>query len=233
MNDGLVLGQDSNFGPFLLRNTCYCSSLEVARDPIQSSRPKLTKHQRQLLPGNSPRPSAATPAPFIPVVPVSTSRSSITPSELAVRLPNGVRLEWSALAPEQLAQVLQLGFRQFLMRGLANVRNEWTLVCLAWNLKRMAVLRPQQENSTGALQFHGQAIRFQAENRQSLPSAEITSSGELKPDRLLGKQSGVRVSPAGHVRCGVEPPKTLRPLPATSLSQVSFIFRGGGNPHDL
>jgi transposase len=36
-----------------------------------------------------------------------------------------------------------LGFRQFLTRGLANVRNEWTLVCLAWNLKRMAVLRLQ------------------------------------------------------------------------------------------
>ena len=35
-----------------------------------------------------------------------------------------------------------MGFRQFLLRGLANVRNEWTLVCLAWNLKRMAVLRP-------------------------------------------------------------------------------------------
>lgn len=36
-----------------------------------------------------------------------------------------------------------LGFRQFLTRGLANVQNEWTLVCLAWNLKRMAALRPQ------------------------------------------------------------------------------------------
>jgi transposase len=36
-----------------------------------------------------------------------------------------------------------LGFRQFLTRGLANVRNEWNLVCLAWNLKRMAALRPQ------------------------------------------------------------------------------------------
>jgi len=34
-----------------------------------------------------------------------------------------------------------LGFRQFHLRGLANVTNEWTLVCLAWNLKRMAVLR--------------------------------------------------------------------------------------------
>lgn len=36
-----------------------------------------------------------------------------------------------------------MGFRQFLLRGLENVRNEWTLVCLAWNMKRMAVLRPQ------------------------------------------------------------------------------------------
>lgn len=35
-----------------------------------------------------------------------------------------------------------LGFRQFLTRGLENVKNEWTLVCLAWNVKRMAVLRP-------------------------------------------------------------------------------------------
>lgn len=37
-----------------------------------------------------------------------------------------------------------MGFRQFLTRGLDNVRNEWTLVCLAWNLKRMAKLRPMK-----------------------------------------------------------------------------------------
>ncbi len=36
-----------------------------------------------------------------------------------------------------------MGFRQFLTRGLDNVQGEWTLVCLAWNLKRMAVLRLQ------------------------------------------------------------------------------------------
>jgi len=32
-------------------------------------------------------------------------------------------------------------FRQFSLRGLAGVRGEWGLVCLAWNLKRMNVLR--------------------------------------------------------------------------------------------
>jgi transposase len=31
-------------------------------------------------------------------------------------------------------------FRQFLLRGIAAVRGEWSLVCLAWNLKRMNVL---------------------------------------------------------------------------------------------
>jgi hypothetical protein len=30
-----------------------------------------------------------------------------------------------------------LGFKQFLLRGLANVSTEWTLVCLAYNLKRL------------------------------------------------------------------------------------------------
>ena len=34
-------------------------------------------------------------------------------------------------------------FRQFLLRGLAHVSHELTLVCLAWNFKRMAMLRPK------------------------------------------------------------------------------------------
>ena len=34
-------------------------------------------------------------------------------------------------------------FRRFSLRGLKKVTGEWTLICLAWNLKRLAVLRPQ------------------------------------------------------------------------------------------
>jgi len=30
-----------------------------------------------------------------------------------------------------------MGFRQFLLRGLDNVRGEWSLVTMAWNMKRM------------------------------------------------------------------------------------------------
>ncbi len=41
-----------------------------------------------------------------------------------------------------------MGFRLFSLRGLQKVTGEWTLVCLAWNLKRMAVLRPNCAGST-------------------------------------------------------------------------------------
>jgi len=34
-----------------------------------------------------------------------------------------------------------LGFRQFLLRGLASVSGEWGLVCIGWNIKRLHVLR--------------------------------------------------------------------------------------------
>ncbi|MFZ3042468.1 MAG: transposase, partial [Thiobacillus sp.] len=39
-------------------------------------------------------------------------------------------------------------FRQFMLRGLVNVGNEWRLVCLAWNLKRLAVLHSQSVQRT-------------------------------------------------------------------------------------
>ena len=37
-----------------------------------------------------------------------------------------------------------LGFRQFHLRGLQAVSGEWTLVSMAWNLKRMFVLQQQK-----------------------------------------------------------------------------------------
>ena len=33
-----------------------------------------------------------------------------------------------------------MGFRRFHVRGLEEVNGEWTLTCLAWNLKRMHAL---------------------------------------------------------------------------------------------
>jgi Transposase DDE domain len=44
--------------------------------------------------------------------------------------------------PEPVFGIIKsvLGFRQFLLRGTDNVRGEWNLVTMAWNMKRMFVL---------------------------------------------------------------------------------------------
>ncbi len=44
--------------------------------------------------------------------------------------------------PEPVFGIIKsaLGFRQFLLRGLDHVRGEWSLVTMAWNVKRMFVL---------------------------------------------------------------------------------------------
>jgi hypothetical protein len=45
--------------------------------------------------------------------------------------------------PEPVFGIIKsvLGFRQFLLRGLDKVKGEWSLVTMAWNLKRMFALK--------------------------------------------------------------------------------------------
>jgi hypothetical protein len=44
--------------------------------------------------------------------------------------------------PEPVFGIIKsaLGFRQFLLRGLDKVRGEWSLLIIAWNMKRMFAL---------------------------------------------------------------------------------------------
>ena len=46
--------------------------------------------------------------------------------------------------PEPVFGIIKsvLGFRQFSMRGLAKARGEWSLVTMAWNIKRLFALAP-------------------------------------------------------------------------------------------
>jgi hypothetical protein len=46
--------------------------------------------------------------------------------------------------PEPVFGIIKsvLGFRQFLLQGLDNVKGEWRLVTMAWNMKRMFALLP-------------------------------------------------------------------------------------------
>ena len=48
--------------------------------------------------------------------------------------------------PEPVFGIIKsvMGFRQFMLRGIDQVRGEWKLVAMAWNMKRMFVLCPQQ-----------------------------------------------------------------------------------------
>jgi hypothetical protein len=81
--------------------------------------------------------AAAPPAPVDP-----------TPVEaMAHRLqtPEGKKLyALRKQIPEPVFGIIKsvLGFRQFLLRGLDCVRGEWSLVTMAWNLKRMFALIP-------------------------------------------------------------------------------------------
>ena len=54
---------------------------------------------------------------------------------------------WYALLKQTVEPVFGIikavmGFRQFLLRGLDAARGEWSLVTMAWNIRRMAALRP-------------------------------------------------------------------------------------------
>src|SRR5258707_7959097 len=46
--------------------------------------------------------------------------------------------------PEPVFGIIKsvMGFRQFLLRGLDQVQGEWSLVTMAWNMKRMYALKP-------------------------------------------------------------------------------------------
>jgi transposase len=48
--------------------------------------------------------------------------------------------------PEPVFGIIKsvMGFRQFMLRGIDQVRGEWRFVTMAWNIKRMFVLCPQQ-----------------------------------------------------------------------------------------
>ena len=48
--------------------------------------------------------------------------------------------------PEPVFGIIKsvMGFRQFMLRGIDRVRGEWRLVTMAWNIRRMFVLRPQR-----------------------------------------------------------------------------------------
>jgi transposase len=120
----------------LLADNGYFSAANVAACAAAGIAPLIAAGRQPHHPSLRERFAAAPPAPDNP-----------TPVEaMAHRLatPQGKKLyALRKQTPEPVFGIIKsvLGFRQFLLRGLANVRGEWSLVTMAWNMKRMFALR--------------------------------------------------------------------------------------------
>jgi transposase len=116
-------------GYFSEANVMACQAVEI--DPL------IAAGRQPHHPSLPERFAAAPPAPVDP-----------TPVEaMAHRLqtPEGKKLyALRKQIPEPVFGIIKsvLGFRQFLLRGIDCVRGEWSLVTMAWNLKRMFALIP-------------------------------------------------------------------------------------------
>ena len=119
----------------LLADAGYFSAANVAACAAAGIEPLIALGRQPHLPPLAERFEKAPPTPRDP-----------TPVEaMAHRLktPEGRKLYAQRKhIPEPVFGIVKsaLGFRQFSLRGLNKVRGEWSLVTMAWNMKRMFVL---------------------------------------------------------------------------------------------
>ena len=123
----------------LLADTGYFSATNVAACEAAGIDPLIAMGRQPHHPPLSERFADVPPPPENP-----------TPVEaMAHRLKTAKGRDLYALRkqiPEPVFGIIKsvMGFRQFLLRGIDRVRGEWRLVTMAWNIKRMFVLCPQQ-----------------------------------------------------------------------------------------
>jgi hypothetical protein len=116
----------------LLADSGYFSEANVALCVAAQIVPMIALGRQSHHPSLSERFAKAPPTPDNP-----------TPLEAMshrLRTPEGKRLyALRKQTPEPVFGIIKsvMGFRQFLLRGLDNVRGEWSLVTTAWNIKRM------------------------------------------------------------------------------------------------
>jgi hypothetical protein len=123
----------------LLADTGYFSAANVAACEVAGIDPLIAMGRQLHHPPLSERFADVPPPPENP-----------TPVEaMAHRLKTVKGRDLYALRkqiPEPVFGIIKsvMGFRQFMLRGIDRVRGEWRLVTMAWNIKRMFVLCPQQ-----------------------------------------------------------------------------------------
>jgi hypothetical protein len=131
-----ALPADLGKADVMLGDNGYFSAANVTACAAAGLEPLLAMGRDPHHPSLSQRFADAPPAPENP-----------TPVEaMAHRLqtPEGKKLyALRKHTPEPVFGIIKsvLGFRQFLLRGLDKVSGEWTLVTMAWNMKRMFALK--------------------------------------------------------------------------------------------
>ena len=131
-----ALPEELGKAEIVLADAGYFSETNVTACAAAGIEPLIALSREGHHPSLSERFAAAPPAPQNP-----------TPVEaMAHRLqtPDGKALYAKRKCmPEPVFGIVKsvLGFSQFLLRGLDNVRGEWSLVTMAWNVKRMFALK--------------------------------------------------------------------------------------------
>jgi transposase len=130
-----TLPEDLGKPETLLADTGYFSEANVALCAAAQIDPMIAQGRQSHYPPLSERFAKVPSAPENP-----------TPLEAMshrLQTPEGKKLyALRKQIPEPVFGIIKsvMGFRQFLLRGLENVQGEWTLVTMAWNMKRMFAL---------------------------------------------------------------------------------------------
>ena len=121
----------------LLADTGYFSAANVAACAKAEIEPLIAMGRQPHHPPLAERFAAAPGAPDDPTPVEAMAHRLKTPAGRALY---ALRKQM----PEPVFGIIKsaLGFRQFSLRGLAGARGEWSLVTMAWNIKRMFALVP-------------------------------------------------------------------------------------------
>jgi hypothetical protein len=121
----------------LLADTGYFSADNVEACDKAGVTPVIAMGRQ---PHHPPLSERFAPAPEAPKEPTPVEAMAHRLKTAAGRALYALRKQ----TPEPVFGIIKsvLGFRQFSLRGLDKVRGEWSLVTMAWNLKRMFVLAP-------------------------------------------------------------------------------------------
>ena len=121
----------------LLADNGYFSAANVTACAAAGIDPLVAMDRQQHHPSLDERFAPVPPAPENPTPVEAMAHRLVTP--------DGKKLyALRKQTPEPVFGIIKsvLGFRQFLLRGLDRVRGEWSLVTMAWNMKRLFALNP-------------------------------------------------------------------------------------------